>query len=204
MNPTHQPDDAELLVRLRSGDETAFVALYRRRQGALYRFALHMTGSASTAEDITQEVFLALIRKDCAFDPARGTLSGYLFGAARKLVFRHLDQSRALKELDAAWPDGGGPEVTAAGDLMVDLVRRDGIERLRKAILTLPKRYREVVVLCDLEEVDYVAAAAALECPVGTVRSRLHRARALLLEKLVQRSDAPPPARALKPVRSLI
>ena len=55
---------------------------------------------------------------------------------------------------------------------------------MRQAIATLPENYREVVVLCELEEMSYEEAAAALDCPLGTVRSRLHRARALLLEKL--------------------
>jgi RNA polymerase sigma-70 factor (ECF subfamily) len=86
---------------------------------------------------------------------------------------------------------------------MVDLMHREGMEQLRRAVLTLPKRYREVVALCDLQEMDYLAAAAVLDCPVGTVRSRLHRARGLLLEKLLQKRDAPP-LHDLKPARSLI
>jgi RNA polymerase sigma-70 factor (ECF subfamily) len=185
---------------MRSGDETAFVELYRRRQGALYRFAFHMTGSASTAEDVTQEVFLALSRKDCGFDPRRGTVSGYLFGIARKLVLRHLDRNRPLAEMEI---DGRALDVAVTTDPMVDLLHREGIDQLRRAIQALPKRYREVVVLCDLEEMDYVAAAAALDCPVGTIRSRLHRARGLLLEKL-QKRDGSGPVRALRPVRTLI
>jgi RNA polymerase sigma-70 factor (ECF subfamily) len=70
------------------------------------------------------------------------------------------------------------------------LVRRDEftsletVARVRQAIATLPENYREAVVLCELEEMSYEEAASALDCPVGTVRSRLHRARALLAEKL--------------------
>ena len=67
------------------------------------------------------------------------------------------------------------------------------VRRVRKAIDTLPENYREVVVLCELEEMSYDEAAAALECPVGTVRSRLHRARSILSEKL---RDAKPAHRA--------
>lgn len=197
------PTDEELLLQMRAGDEAAFVTLYRRRQGAIYRFAYHMTASPGSAEDITQEVFLALIRADCGFDATRGTLSAYLFGIARKLVLRHLERSRTVVELDNSRPDIAVLDLSAAGDPMVDLMHREGIEQLRAAVVALPKRYREVVALCDLEEMDYVAAAAALDCPVGTVRSRLHRARALLLEKLTQKRDASP-VRALKPARSLI
>ena len=195
--------DEELLARSREGHEGAFVTLYRRHQGAIHRFAYHMTGSASSAEDITQDVFLALIRTDSGYDPNRGSVSGYLFGIARKLTLRHLDRSRTVVELDER-KDIAVLDLTDIVNPMVDLMRREGIEQLRAAVLTLPRRYREVVVLCDLEEMDYVAAAAALDCPVGTVRSRLHRARALLLEKLTQQREAPPSVRALKPARSLI
>ncbi|HKA01762.1 MAG TPA: sigma factor, partial [Candidatus Solibacter sp.] len=83
MRPIGAEADDELLDRIQSGDEQAFMALYDRRQAALYRFAHHMSGSAAAAEDITQEVFLSLLRESCGFDPDRGTLSGYLFGIAR-------------------------------------------------------------------------------------------------------------------------
>ena len=201
MNSTPEPDE-NLVVALRSGKEEAFVALYGRRRGAIYRFSLHMTGSAALAEDITQEVFLTLIRDRCGYDPQRGTLAGYLFGIARKLVLRHLSRNRA-------WGAEAGDRKAlanfgACADPMVDLMRQEGIEELRRAVLALPKRYREVVVLCDLEEVDYLEAARLLNCPIGTVRSRLHRARALLLEKLRHRIEPPSRLKVLDPARSLI
>jgi RNA polymerase sigma-70 factor, ECF subfamily len=192
--------DDELLIRIQSGDEQAFLDLYRRRQAALFRFALHMSGSNPVAEDVTQEVFLALLREDCGYDPDRGTLSGYLFGIARKLVLRHLERGRSDIVLDTESDDTAVPELAVIDDPMVDLTRREGIEALRRAVLALPRRYREVVVLCDLEEVNYSDAAIALGCPIGTVRSRLHRARGLLLEKLNQERN-PRQAIALKPVR---
>ena len=65
-----------------------------------------------------------------------------------------------------------------------DLSRTETVESVRKAVLSLPERYREVVVLCDLQEMNYVEAAEVLGCAIGTVRSRLHRARAMLIEKL--------------------
>jgi RNA polymerase sigma-70 factor (ECF subfamily) len=195
--------DDELLLRMRSGDEQAFSALYRRRQAAIYRFALHMSGSAATAEDVIQEVFLALIRDDCGYDPERGTLAGYLFGIARKLVLRQLEHRRTDVALNAGEDDSALPEMAVSADQLAALTRKEGIAALRRAVQTLPPRYREVVVLCDLEEVDYAEAAFVLGCPVGTVRSRLHRARALLLEKLHQ-DHRPKPLGALNPARSLI
>jgi RNA polymerase sigma-70 factor (ECF subfamily) len=71
-------------------------------------------------------------------------------------------------------------------------------------VLALPRRYREVVVLCDLEELDYADAAIALGCPIGTVRSRLHRARALLMDKLSQERGLRPSMGPLKPARCCI
>jgi RNA polymerase sigma-70 factor (ECF subfamily) len=65
-----------------------------------------------------------------------------------------------------------------------DFATLENVNRVRQAIATLPENYREVVVLCELDELSYEDAAAALDCPVGTVRSRLHRARAILVEKL--------------------
>ena len=202
MRPTTAETDDELLIRIQTGDEQAFMALYERRQAALYRFALHMSGSAAVAEDVTQEVFLVLLREGCGYDSGRGTLSGYLFGVARKHVLRHVERSRGDVALENDSDDTPLPQLAVNDDPLIDLTRREGIENLRRAVQALPRRYREVVVLCDLEEVDYADAAIALGCPIGTVRSRLHRARALLLEKL-STERSPRRTLAWKPVRCL-
>jgi RNA polymerase sigma-70 factor (ECF subfamily) len=196
--------DEDLLQRMRGGDEQAFVVLYRKLQGPIYRFVLNITGSTAVAEDVTQEVFLALIRNNCGFDAGRGTLAAYLFGIARKLVLRQLQRNRTVVEQEIQADEWGYPELGVTQDPIVDLLHTEGLEVLRRAVLSLPRRYREVVVLCDLEEMDYTQAAAVLDCPVGTVRSRLHRARALLLEKLQDKRDAKPETRALTPARSSI
>lgn len=203
MTPTPVETDDELLHRLQCGDEEAFLSLYRRRQAGLFRFALHMSGSLPAAEDVVQEVFLAVLKEDCGYDPTRGTLSGYLFGIARKLVLRHLDRGRNSVALDTDADDSVLPELAVVDDPLIDLTRREGIDALRRAVQALPRRYREVVVLCDLEEVDYSDAALALGCPIGTVRSRLHRARGLLLEKLNQERSPRQALGTLKPVRCL-
>ena len=84
--------DAALLEQALTGAEDAFTALYRRRQGSVYRFALQMTGSTAIAEDVTQEAFLALLLHGTRYDEARGTVASFLYGIARNLVMRRLDR----------------------------------------------------------------------------------------------------------------
>jgi RNA polymerase sigma-70 factor (ECF subfamily) len=187
MNDLSAAADITLLRRMWSGDEEAFAALYRRLQGGIYRFALRMSGSEAVAEDVTQEVFLLLIRERPAYDPARGSVQNFLYGVARNFVLRALERNREGQFEDSAEPrDPGG------ADALASLTREEALEAVRQAVLSLPTHYREVVVLCDLEEMDYSNAAAALGCSMGTVRSRLHRARSLLTAKL--RAD---PARCI-------
>jgi RNA polymerase sigma-70 factor, ECF subfamily len=221
-------DEGLLLRRMVAGDEAAFTLLYRRKHPAIYRFALHMSGNASIAEDVTQEVFMTLIRDAKRFDPARGTLGGFLFGIARNHLRRRWEQERnsvplpeSADELDAIMArsklagrngtsgygngnghsngngnghaNGNGAGVSAYMLHRDEFASLENVTRVRQAIATLPENYREVVVLCELDELSYEDAAAALDCPVGTVRSRLHRARAILVEKL---RDAQPVRRA--------
>ena len=182
-------EDAVLLKRMQGGDEEAFVTLYRRFQGPVYRFALRMCGTEATAEDVTQEVFLGLIRGLGNFDPNRGTLGSYLYGAARRQVFRYLGANPHEEPLDDF---ADGPVVASGAPAVWEaLERREMVERIRQALAAIPAHYREAVVLCDLEEMPYLEAASILGCPVGTVRSRLNRARAMLLERLnVERAVA--------------
>ena len=173
--------DEKLLARMIGGDEGAFAALYRRRQGAVYRFALHMTSSAALAEDVTQDVFLTLLEAGRRYNSTRGTLLSFLFGIARKHVLRRIEK-------DSREPAMEVEDAAASDDLIEALTRREAIEQVRRAVVSLPPIYREVVVLCDLENASYEEAAAALECPVGTIRSRLSRARSLLAVKLIKKT----------------
>jgi RNA polymerase sigma-70 factor (ECF subfamily) len=188
-SPTHS--DADLLRLMLAGDEDAFTALYRRRQGGIYRFALQMSGSAAVAEDVVQEVFLALMREGHRFDSSRASLAAYLYGIARNQVLRVFERERTTVALsDGDEGETTGREAfTTSDDPLGDLTRAEAIEQLRNAVLALPPHYREVVVLCELHEMSYLEAAGALDCAVGTVRSRLHRARSMLVEKMRARSD---------------
>jgi RNA polymerase sigma-70 factor (ECF subfamily) len=188
------PSDEDLLRGMRSGDEQAFVVLYRRRQSEIYRYALHMSGSTALAEEVTQEVFMALIRDSKQFDPERGPLLAYLYGVARHQVLRRIERDRTYVPLETEDLDRILP---AKGSVAEDLLRREAVDTVRRAVLSLPANYREVVVLCDLQEMTYEQAAGLLECAVGTVRSRLHRGRALLATKLRPRLPAAVAVRCL-------
>jgi RNA polymerase sigma-70 factor (ECF subfamily) len=172
-------NDSELLRSMLAGDEEALALLYRRRQGAVYRFALQMSGSKTVAEDVTQEVFLFLMR------------DGHLLGVARNYVLRRLRVEQQLTPLGDDFDDDV-PVLHASTDIcpLEDLTRAETIESVRRAVLSLPSKYREVVVLCELQDISYGETAEILGCAIGTVRSRLHRARALLLAKLRPAAEA--------------
>jgi RNA polymerase sigma-70 factor (ECF subfamily) len=172
-----EASDDDLLRHTMAGDEDAFTALYRRHQGNVYRFALHMSGSTDIAEEVTQEVFMFLIRGAKQYDPERGSLSGFLYGVARNHVLRRLHRDRVFSDLPEESP-------AADEDTFGGIVRNRRIHCLRKALLALPEHYREVLVLCELEELDYSRAAEVLGCPIGTIRSRLSRARTMLAGRL--------------------
>jgi RNA polymerase sigma-70 factor (ECF subfamily) len=193
--------DVELLRRLAAGDDDAFLEFYRRHQGGLFRYAVHMSGSPQSAADVVQETFLTLIRHTSNFDEAKGTPAAFLYGIARNHLRKlrekegryvplpeEFGKGLSAEESSNPWRSNGNGH-SSARQGKVEMIQ-DGLERaqiaemLREAILTLPDHYREPVTLCDLEGKSYGEAAALLDCPVGTVRSRLNRARSILLDKL--------------------
>jgi RNA polymerase sigma-70 factor (ECF subfamily) len=193
--------DVELIGRLASGDDDAFLEFYRRHQGGLYRYAMHMSGSPQSAADVVQETFLTLIRHAGKYDEDKGNPAAFLFGIARNHLRKLREKEGRYVPLgdelgnelsssgsfDPAHAKGNGHSPTRPGQaetFLEDLERGQVAELLREAILTLPDHYREPLTLCDLEGKSYSEAAAILECPVGTVRSRLNRARSMLLDKL--------------------
>jgi len=178
--------DDVLLRRSANGDEEAFTLLYRRHQAPLYRFALRMTGHAWAAEEIVQDVFMMLIRQPKKFDPKRGTLRGFLYGVARNRIMKFLGRSpRELPLLEAEESGRNSPRLATEPLTPAHWAElRERREQVRDAVLGLPVEFREAIVLCQLEELSYEEAARVLDCPVGTIRSRLHRGRALLLAKL--------------------
>jgi RNA polymerase sigma-70 factor (ECF subfamily) len=193
VNIREQDRDDVLLRRAAKGDEESFTLLYRRHQAPLYRFALRMTGNAWGAEEVVQDVFMTLMREPKKYDAGRGAVGAYLFGIARNRVMKYLE--RLPRELSLEEHNGNG---VGASDATVNAFspvqwaeQQERSERVRAAVLELPAEFREAVVLCELEELSYEEAAHLSGCPIGTIRSRLHRGRALLMAKLEILRDVP-------------
>ncbi|HWE48513.1 MAG TPA: RNA polymerase sigma factor [Bryobacteraceae bacterium] len=173
--PARNTGEQEMTWSEKIRDREAFTALYRMHEPAIFRFSLSMTGDRAIAAEVTQDVFVWLIHHPENFDPARGELGSFLLGVTRKFLLRRGREERRLTTLDEGWHVAAEQaDEDAAAD----------VETLRTAIGALPPRYREVVVLCDLEGRSYEEAATALGCATGTVRSRLHRARQFLERKM--------------------
>ena len=177
-------DDSEYMVRLASGDASALRHLYERHGRALLRFSAAMCRSRQVAEDLVHDTFVALLREPFSFDPALGTVYGYLCGVLRHRVSRHYRQQKrwvALDTSDDSLEPAAPQESTSPAD---EIARSEITAAFRRAMLELPLQHREIIALCDLEELPYASVANILQVPVGTVRSRLHRARALLSIRL--------------------
>ena len=168
--------DRELVKRFRAGDRNALAEIYRLHSGAVFRFVLHMTADESKAGEVMQDVFVWLIHNPGRWDPERAEFRNFLLGVARMKLKRHLSEEQRWMPLE---------ESALRNDAHHGGTGEEDAQLLRRAIRALPERYREVVVLCELQEKTHEEAAAVMECPVGTVKSRLHRARALLARKLI-------------------
>lgn len=174
------PTDADLLRRAASGDRQAFELIYRRYHQAVYRFARAMTGSLEVAEDVTQEVFVALINELPRYDSTRAAFTTYLYGIARNLSRNQWRREQRRLSLERI-----GLEINrSTSDPLNRLEDAEAAAAVRRALQALPLRYRELIILCDLHGLAYAEAAVVVRASVGAVRARLHRARHLLRERL--------------------
>jgi RNA polymerase sigma-70 factor, ECF subfamily len=133
-------------------------------------------------------VFLAIIQDADRYDPSRAAVIPWLLGIARNHVRRWADRSRRTISLDEGAELVGS--LASEGSPSADLEQRDEVAAVRRALIALPVKYREAIVLCDLRELSYADAALVLKCAIGTVRSRLHRGRALLARRIAEAERA--------------
>ena len=190
MPPQDPQAEHALIARMKQGDEGAFVALYRRHKDAIYRFALLHCGSSAAAADVTQDTFVHLMTQPGQFDPARGTVGAWLCGVARNLA-RRLSGGREDATDPVDLQDGPLPDEMMGRDPPLErLLRREAADGLRAAIAAIKPHYREVLILCELSELSYAETAQVCGIDIGTVHSRLSRARSQLAQRLARETPA--------------
>lgn len=186
-NPLH---DNNLLREMRAGNTAAFQTLYRQHQAPLYRYALLRAASADVAADVVQDVFMGLLTDSYQFDPLRGNLQSFLFGVARNLILKREEARRRFVSTSADAENEDEDQEWSSEDRMEEdeparqLFSNQVAEQVRQALAALAPHYRDVVVLYEMHDMSYVDIAQICQIDIGTVRSRLSRARAALLKKL--------------------
>jgi RNA polymerase sigma-70 factor (ECF subfamily) len=176
---------------MKRGDEEAFVALYRRHKDAVYRLALLYSGSPPSAADVTQETFVHLMTQPGQFDPARGTIGAWLCGVARNLARKQFSgREDATDPAELADDTRLGEEHIDHETPLDALLRNEAAEQVRQALARVAPHYRDVLILCELSELSYAEAAQVCGIDIGTVRSRLSRARAQLAQRLARHTSA--------------
>jgi RNA polymerase sigma-70 factor (ECF subfamily) len=176
--------DAALLRAVADGDAGSLTRLYERYAGPLYGYLYRLAGDRMTAEEILQDTMLAVWRSAAGFD-GRSKVSTWLFGVARRQAHNRL-RNRAAPEPVAAVPDlpdrAAGPEELA--------IAAAGGTPLAAAVRRLPEHHRDVIALVFVAGLPLADAADVLSVPVGTVKSRLHHARAAVAAALVAQEVA--------------
>jgi RNA polymerase sigma-70 factor, ECF subfamily len=184
--------DLDLLRRLRAGDAQAMTSLYQRHQAALYRFAVLRCGRADIAADVVQDVFVALIENKLGFDPTRGALHSFLMGVARNFLLKRDEAGRRFQPLSTGDDDDGNADFDILDERptpIESLLASERAEAVRAALAQIAPHYRDVLILYEMQDQSYVEIAHICNIDIGTVRSRLSRARAKLLE-LLHAADA--------------
>jgi RNA polymerase sigma-70 factor (ECF subfamily) len=175
-----EPSDVSLLQRAGYGDEPAFLEIYNRYRDSVYRFVVRLVSSTHVAEDITQECFLSVLRNPSRFDGSRASLRTYLIAAARNLAFKRFSETGGEVELDSI---NFEPAATSREPL-AKMLDEELSEVVRRAVESLPPLQREALILFEFEGLALAEIAAIVNSDVGTVKSRLHRARQRLKQLL--------------------
>jgi RNA polymerase sigma-70 factor (ECF subfamily) len=175
--------EAELLLRAGRGDEAAFLLLYERHRTPVFRFACRVLGSVEQAEDVTQECFLSILRRPEAFQAERASLRTYLCAIARHLALKQL-RKRGQETLVDDPPEEAPVGPAGGRDALGTVIEAEAAEAVRSAVEALPPLQREAVVLFEYQELSLVDIATVCDVDVGTVKSRLHRARERLRRTL--------------------
>ena len=173
--------ESELIRLTLQGDAEAFGELVRAHQDRLYTSLVHFLGNEADAQDVAQDAFVQALQQLPRFQQ-QSAFYTWLYRIAFNLASNRVRRRQREREVLADRPHGGSTDESASQQLE----RREAIDRVREALAGLPEPYRSVIVLREIDGADYAAIAQILEIEVGTVRSRLHRARQMLRETLLQ------------------
>ena len=185
MPPKDLQPELALLARMKKGDEDAFAELYRRHRDAVYRLAMLYSGSTAHAADVTQETFVHFMTQPHQYDPMRGTLAAWLCGIARNMARRAVSGREDATDPEVMADDTSPHESHIDRETPLDrILKGEAAEQVRRAVAQLKPHYRDILILCELSELSYAEAAQVAGIDIGTVRSRLSRARAQLAQRL--------------------
>jgi RNA polymerase sigma-70 factor (ECF subfamily) len=186
MPPENLQPELAVLARMKQGEEAAFVVLYRKHRDAVYRLALIYSGSTAHAADVTQDVFVHFMTHTGQYDPLRGTLGAWLCGVARNMARKAAGGREDATDPELLADDAAPYESHVDRDTPLErMLRGEVAEQVRRAVAALAPHYRDVLILCELSELSYAEAAQVCGIDIGTVRSRLSRARAQLAQRLM-------------------
>jgi len=176
-------DDLALVDRTLTGDTRAFEELVLRYQDRLYNAVVHTVGCADEARDIVQEAFFSAFRKLASFQRTASFYT-WLFRIAFNASISHRRRRRPALTVDALKDEHDREPVDHREPPESRMERAERVLQVQTALGKLSEEHRAILVLREMEQMDYEAIAETLELPVGTVRSRLHRARSQLKEIL--------------------
>jgi RNA polymerase sigma-70 factor (ECF subfamily) len=189
MPPASHPD-AELVSRCQRGDDIAWGELVDRYGRKVYGIAWHFTYDRSEAEELTQDCFLKLWENLDRYEPSEASLLAWIAALSRNLCIDHYRKRRREKGFRFLSDDAVSAVLPASDDPQADAVRRERVRFLLEALAELPDELAEVVMLRDLDGLDYREIGDFLKLPDGTVKSRLNRARIELAKVIRKRIGA--------------
>ena len=174
--------------------QAEFVVLLKNNGDKVYNFAWRLAGNEQDAWDLFQETLMKAYSHFESYDKSR-PFDSWLFKILQNVYLdeRRRDSRRTVTSLDAPSPISGKPweEILAGTDLnpLDRFTKEENVDMVQKALAGLPPLYRSAVILCDMEGLSYDAIAEVMDCPLGTVRSRVHQARLLLKKAFEDLSD---------------
>ncbi len=173
-------DDRRLIELVLAGDNTAFEYLFNRYQEAIHRLFVLRTGNAQDADDLLQETFIKVYINIHRYNPAY-TFGQWVYTIARNTFVDYARKRQEDMPIDEKYTAASTSTAPSPEENFINLQQRSQIKQI---LQRLPERYRELIVLRFFDECSYEEIAARLQLPLGTVKTRIHRAREQMLQLL--------------------